>query len=697
MSRQLPPTAAASRALELRELIGKYNYQYYVLDQPSVPDAEYDRLMRELVQLEAQHPQLVTPDSPTQRVGGEVAGGFAPVRHRVPMLSLDNAFSEADIEAFDRRVRTRLGRPDAQIDYCAEPKLDGLAVSLTYRDGKLALAATRGDGTEGEDITANIRTIRSVPLALHGPAPDQIEIRGEVFMPFEGLQRLNAAQAAAGDKVFANARNAAAGSLRQLDPRITAARPLEVFFYGYGYWEQPPPTQSAMLERLARWGLRTSPEIDRVRGVEGCLGYFRRIGAKRASLPYQIDGVVYKVDSRADQEALGYVARAPRWAIAHKFPAEEALTVVREIGFQVGRTGVLTPVARLEPVAVGGVIVSNATLHNMDEVERKDVREGDTVVVRRAGDVIPEIVSVLLERRPQGARRPQLPEHCPVCGSAVVRVEGEVAARCTGAFTCPAQRQEALRHFASRRALDIEGLGHKLVAQLVEQELVHTPSDLYALAAAANGVAQLTDLERMGEKSAANLLAAIEHSKHAPLPRLLNGLGIPGVGETTARALADHFGSLDAMQSASEEQIQEVDGVGPVLATSIHSFFADSRHRAELERLRELGVQPPPHPTVLPAATGAAARGAARSAQTPDPSCPLAGLTVVLTGTLAGMTRDEAAEQLRGRGAKVTGSVSKGTDYVVAGADAGSKLTRARELGVAVLDEDGLAELLARR
>ncbi len=400
-------------------------------------------------------------------------------------------------------------------------------------------------------------------------------------MPLEGLRRLNAAAGAAGDKVFANARNAAAGSLRQLDPRITAARPLAAFFYGHGYWERPPATQSGVLQQLTRWGLPVSPEVRTVRGVQGCLEYFRAIGAKRASLPYQIDGVVYKVDSRADQEALGYVARAPRWAIAHKFPAEEALTVVREIGFQVGRTGVLTPVARLEPVAVGGVIVSNATLHNMDEVERKDVRAGDTVVVRRAGDVIPEIVSVVLERRPRGTHRPKLPSHCPICGAVVIRVEGEVAARCTGAFTCPAQRQEALRHFASRRALDIEGLGQKLVAQLVEQQLVHTPSDLYALQAQ-----DLMKLERMGEKSAANLLEAIAHSRHTTLPRLLNGLGIPGVGESTAKALADHFGSLERLQQAPRDQIEEVEGVGRVLAASIHGYFAVPRHRSEIKRLR---------------------------------------------------------------------------------------------------------------
>jgi DNA ligase (NAD+) len=673
-----PPTRR--RVAELRELIEQYDYRYYVLDDPSVPDAEYDRLMQELRDIEAQRPELVTADSPTQRVSGQIAAGFAEVRHGVPMLSLDNAFSEDDIVAFDRRVRERLGRADQQIQYCAEPKLDGLAVSLTYRAGRFIVAATRGDGSSGEDITANIRTLRAVPLLLRGPAPDEVEVRGEVFMPLAGFTRMNAAALAAGDKVFANPRNAAAGSLRQLDARVTATRPLQVFFYAVGQWQgsmPQPPGQIELLQQLAHWGLRTNPEVRPVVGAAGCLDYFHALGARRATLPYQIDGVVYKVNARADQQALGFVARAPRWAIAHKFPADEALTVVRAIEFQVGRTGVLTPVARLEPVQLAGVTVSNATLHNMDEVERKDVRVGDTVVVRRAGDVIPEIVRVLPERRPKGARRPKLPDKCPICHSLVVRVEGEAAARCSGGFTCPAQRKEALRHFASRRALDIEGLGDKLIDQLVEQELLHSPSDIFALDAA-----KLAELERMGEKSAANLVAAIERSKDTTLPRLLHGLGIAGVGESTAKSLADHFGSLDALAQASVEQILEVPDVGPVIAASVQGFFADARHRAELTRLRSFGLHWPEGPP---------------AARQNKQALPLSGVTVVLTGTLPGLSRDEAAERLQALGAKVSSSVSKKTNYVIAGAEPGSKLKRAEQLGIEVLDERGLAQLLARK
>jgi DNA ligase (NAD+) len=664
----------------LRKLIDQHDYRYYVLDDPSVPDAEYDRLMGELHALEAQHPELVTADSPTQRVSGQIAAGFAEVRHSVPMLSLDNAFDDADIVAFDRRVRERLKRDEQPIEYCAEPKLDGLAVSLTYRAGRLAVAATRGDGSSVEDITANIRTIRAVPLTLRGPAPDEIEVRGEVFMPLAGFARMNAAAASAGEKLKANPRNAAAGSLRQLDPRITAARPLDVFFYAVGQWQGAPEraaSQTGLLRQLADWGLRTNPEVRAVAGAAGCIEFFHAIGARRAALPYQIDGVVYKVNSRADEEALGFVSRAPRWAIAHKFAADEALTVVRDIEFQVGRTGVLTPVARLEPVQLAGVTVSNATLHNMDEVERKDVHIGDTVVVRRAGEVIPEIVRVLPERRPGGARRPKLPKKCPICCSEVVRVEGEAAARCTGGFSCPAQRKEALLHFASRRALDIEGLGDKLVDQLVGQDLLVTPGDIYELSAS-----QLTELDRMGEKSAANLVAAIEHSKATTLPRLLYGLGITGVGESTAKALADHFGSLAALESASVERILEVPDIGPVIAASVYSFFNDARHRAEFKRLRALGLhwpEAPPAPAVAKAAL------------------PLSGITVVLTGTLPTLSRDEAAERLTALGAKVTSAVSKKTSYVIAGAEPGSKLARAEQLGIEVLDEQGLEKLLRRQ
>jgi DNA ligase (NAD+) len=672
--------ATRRRVAELRELIDQYDYRYYVLDDPTVPDAEYDRLMLELRELEAQHPELLTADSPTQRVSGQIAAGFASVRHSVPMLSLDNAFGDDAIVAFDRRVRERLGGDTQPIEYCAEPKLDGLAVSLTYRAGRLAVGATRGDGSSGEDITANIRTIRAVPLSLRGAAPELVEVRGEVVMPTAGFERMNAAAQAAGEKVFANPRNAAAGSLRQLDARVTATRPLEIFFYAVGAWQgavAAPPSQTGLLRQLADWGLRTNPEIRTVTGAAGCLEYFHALGARRSALPYQIDGVVYKVNSRADQQALGFVSRAPRWAIAHKFPADEALTVVHDIEFQVGRTGVLTPVARLKPVQLAGVTVSNATLHNMDEVERKDVHLGDTVVVRRAGDVIPEIVRVLPERRPPGARRPKLPERCPICNSEVVRVQGEAAARCSGGFSCPAQRKEALRHFASRRALDIEGLGEKLIDQLVGQELLRTPSDIYELDAAS-----LAGLARMGEKSAANLRAAVEHSKATTLPRLLHGLGIAGVGESTAKALADHFGSLAALQNASLDEILEVSDIGPVIAASVHSFFNDARHRAELKRLRALGVH---WPEQRPAA---AARRAA---------LPLSGMSVVLTGTLPNLSRDGAAERLTALGAKVSGSVSKKTSYVIAGAEPGSKLARAHELGIPVLDERGLEQLLRRK
>jgi DNA ligase (NAD+) len=672
--------ATRRRIAALRELIDQYDYRYYVLDDPSVPDAEYDRLMRELRELEAQHPELVTADSPTQRVSGQVAAGFAQVRHSVPMLSLDNAFSDDDIVAFDRRVRERLGRDDQVIEYCAEPKLDGLAVSLTYRSGRLVLGATRGDGSSGEDITANIKTIRAVPLMLRGRTPEEVEVRGEVFMPLAGFTRMNAAAARAGEKVFANPRNAAAGSLRQLDARISAARPLDVFFYAVGRWQgapAAPDSQTGLLQRLADWGLRTNPEVRAVLGAAGCLEFIHAIGARRGTLAYQIDGVVYKVNARADQEALGYVSRAPRWAIAHKFPADEALTVLRDIEFQVGRTGVLTPVARLEPVQLAGVTVSNATLHNMDEVERKDVHLGDTVVVRRAGDVIPEIVRVLPERRPPGAQRPLLPDKCPICQSQVVRVEGEAAARCSGGFTCPAQRKEALRHFASRRALDIEGLGDKLIDQLVGLDLVRTPSDLFKLEAA-----RLADMQRMGEKSAANLVAAIEHSKATTLARLLHGLGIAGVGESTARALAEHFGSLTALQSASVEQVLEVPDIGPVIAASVQGFFADTRHRAELKRLQALGLHWPEGP---PASASAPA------------ALPLSGITVVLTGTLPSLSREVAGERLAALGAKVSGSVSKKTSYLIAGAEPGSKLARAQQLGVPVLDQHGLEELLRRR
>jgi DNA ligase (NAD+) len=665
-------SSPGARAQELRAQIARHDYRYYILDDPEVPDAEYDRLLGELRALEQAHPQLITPDSPTQRVSGAPSAAFAEVRHGVPMLSLDNAFADTEVEDFDRRVRERLGQEGA-VEYCAEPKLDGLAISLHYEHGVLARAATRGDGATGEDVTANVRTIRSVPLRLQGAPPTELEARGEVFMPVAGFKQLNATAAAAGEKVFVNPRNAAAGALRQLDPNVTAARPLAVFFYGAGIWRgaPEPATQQQLLAQLAAWGLRTNPETRVVGGAKGCLEYYRALAARRPGLPYQIDGVVYKVNSRPDQQRLGQVSRAPRWAVAHKFPADEALTVLREVEFQVGRTGVLTPVARLEPVMVGGASVSNATLHNMDEIERKDVRCGDTVVIRRAGDVIPELVRVLPERRPKDARRIVLPQTCPVCGSPVLRVAGEAAARCTGGFNCAAQRKEALRHFASRRAMDIEGLGDRLIDQLVDRAMVATPADLYALRAA-----DLAELERMGERSAARVLASLERSKSTSLARFLLALGIRDVGESTAAALVEHFGTLAAIESATLEQVLEVPDVGPVIAAQIQAFFAAPSNRTIVQRLIAAGVSWPE------------SAGGARAAR------PLAGITVVLTGALETMTREQAGEALQALGAKVSSAVSKRTNYLVAGAEAGSKLARARELKVPVLDERALQELL---
>jgi DNA ligase (NAD+) len=666
--------APAARAAELRAQIAQHDYRYYVLDDPQISDADYDRLMQELRSLETEHPTLVTPDSPTQRVSGSPSAAFRQVLHHVPMLSLDNAFTEEDVHAFDRRIHERLKR-EGDLEYVAEPKLDGLAVALLYRNGAFERAATRGDGVTGEDVTANVRTIRAVPQRLRAGAPQLLEVRGEVFMPLAGFERMNAQARERGEKVFVNPRNAAAGSLRQLDARITAARPLAAFFYGLGTLEGRafPERQSALLEMLRALGLPVSPEARTVRGVAGCLAYYHEIGARRATLPYQIDGVVYKLDLRADQERLGFVSRAPRWAIAHKWPAEEAQTTVRGIEFNVGRTGALTPLARLVPVFVGGVTVSNVTLHNIDEVHRKDVRVGDTVLVRRAGDVIPEVVSVVLDKRPAGSSPVQLPERCPVCNSRVLRVEGEAVARCTGGFTCRAQRQEALRHFASRRALDIEGLGDKLIEQLVERDWVKSPADLYALT-----VPQLAELERMGEKSAANLVSAIDKSRDTTLPRLLYALGIREVGEATALALARHFGSLDPLMAADEAAIQQVPDIGPVVAAHVAAFFGSDAHRSVIKALRDKGVN---WPHMESSAASAAA-------------LPLSGRTFVITGTLAAMSREEAARALTALGAKVSGSVSKKTTAVVAGREAGSKLAKARELGIPVLEEQELIELL---
>ena len=666
---------AAKRADELRRLIEHHNHRYYVLDDPEVSDARYDALLRELQQLEAAHPDLVTPDSPTQRVGGFVSREFAEVVHAVPMLSLDNAFSEQDVLDFDRRVRERLDVAD--VEYSAEPKIDGLAISVRYERGRLVQAATRGDGAKGEDVTANVRAIRSVPLRLVGRhAPAVLEVRGEVFMTRRSFEMLNRRQSESGDKTFANPRNAAAGSLRQLDPSITASRSLDLFFYGVGASEgwSSPRRHSEVLASLRELGLRTCPEIDVVAGVAGCLAYYGRIGGKRDSLGYDIDGVVYKVDRLDWQRDLGFVARAPRWAVAHKFPAQEETTTVRDVEFQVGRTGALTPVARLEPVFVGGVTVSNVTLHNMDDLERKDVRIGDTVVVRRAGDVIPEVVRVIPELRPADARRVELPERCPVCGSHVTRTEGEAVARCSGGLVCLAQRREALRHFASRRAMDVEGLGDKLVEQLVDAGRVTTPADLYTLE-----TEELAGLERMGPRSATNLVAALGRSKQTTLPRFLFALGIRDVGEATALALAQHFGNLDALQGATLEQIQQVRDVGPVVAAHLHDFFSEPRNREVIAALRKAGVTWPEVEQAVVPAQG-----------------PLTGEIVVITGTLSSMTRDEARDAARAAGATVTDSVSKKTTLLVTGGEPGSKLRKAQELGVRVVDESQFLGLLGR-
>ena len=665
------PDAAVRRAAELRRLIDRYNHRYYALDDPEVPDAEYDQRLRELQALEARYPALVTADSPTQRVGTSPVAAFAEVRHRRPMLSLDNAFSDEEVRDFDRRVRGRLGTVPA-VAYSVEPKLDGLAVNATYEDGVYTRAATRGDGEKGEDITANLRTIRSLPLRLHTRAPPRLlEVRGEVYMPLAGFRRLNEQAAARGEKTFVNPRNAAAGALRQLDPAVSASRPLDFFVFGIGdvEGEALAERQGELLETLRRFGFRICPHTRVVASIDDCLRYFQEIGAERHRLPFQIDGVVYKVDEFALQRRLGFVARAPRWAIAHKFPAEEAMTTVRGIEFQVGRTGALTPVARLAPIHVGGVTVSNATLHNIDELHRKDVRIGDTVVVRRAGDVIPEVVAVIPERRPRGTHRVELPAVCPVCGSPVERVEGQAIARCTGGRRCPAQRKEEIKHFASRRALDIEGLGDKLVEQLVDAGLVKSPADLFTLEEA-----RLAALDRMGEKSARKLLAAIEHAKRTTLARFLNALGIRDVGESTAAALASHFGGLDALRAADVAQIQEVPDAGPVVATSVVAYFRDRANAAVLDRLLASGIHWPRPPAV--------ARG------------PLAGKVFVLTGTLEGCTREDATERITARGGKVSGSVSKKTDYVVAGRDPGSKLDKARSLGITILDEAAFVRLL---
>jgi DNA ligase (NAD+) len=676
------------RVEALRELLHHHAHRYYVLDEPEIPDAEYDKLFRELQSLEEQHPELLVPDSPTHRVGGAVLEGFAKVRHKVPMLSIR---TETDIEAsgarnFDGRVRRELGlaETDPPVQYVAELKFDGLALNLRYEDGVLVQAATRGDGEIGEDVTQNIRTVGQIPLRLHKGAPPVLEVRGEVYMRRDDFERLNElqrekiAKGAKGEKTFVNPRNAAAGAVRQLDPAIARQRPLSFYAYGWGELvlpEQGGPafeTHHEMLDALRAWGLPVSRETRLANGADDLVAFHQDIGGRRDKLPFDIDGVVYKVDSLALQKRLGFVTREPRWAVAHKFPAQEQLTTVEGIEVQVGRTGKLTPVAKLAPVFVGGVTVTNATLHNEDEARRKDVRVGDTVIVRRAGDVIPEVVSVVAEKRVKDAPQFTMPPRCPVCGSEAVREEGEVDHRCTGGLFCGAQRKQAILHFAQRRAMDVEGLGEKLVDQVVDAGVVKTLPDLYRL-----GLANLVALERMGEKSAQNLLAGLEQSKATSLPRFLYGLGIRHVGEATARDLARHFGGLDAILDASVEQLLEVPDVGPVVAESIHTFFAQPHNREVVEQLRACGVH---------------WEEGAPAVQAPK---PLAGKTVVLTGTLPTLSRDEAKDLLEAAGAKVAGSVSKKTSYVVAGADAGSKLDKAQELGVPVLDEDGLKALLA--
>jgi DNA ligase (NAD+) len=658
---------------KLRQDINNYNHHYFVLDDPIISDAEYDQYLHKLRKIEQQHPELVTADSPTQRVGAKPLKEFAEVRHDVPMLSLENGFSEEDVFAFDQRIHERLN-VQHDIEYACEPKLDGLAVSIRYENGLLVRAATRGDGETGEDITQNIRTIPMIPLRLHGDDyPDILEVRGEVYMPKKGFLELNERARKTGDKIFVNPRNAAAGSLRQLDPAMTASRPLAIFCYGMGIIEGTdlPKTHSDMLARLKKWGLRVNPESKVVQGIQACLSYYNKIGGKRDNLSYEIDGVVYKVNAIADQKKLGFVSRAPRWAIAHKFPSEEVMTTVEDVEFQVGRTGALTPVARLKPVFVHGVTISNATLHNMDEVHRKDVHIGDTVIVRRAGDVIPEVVTAVSQHRPSDAKKISLPSYCPICHSKVEQVEGEAVARCSGGLFCPAQRKEALKHFASRRAMDIEGLGDKLIEQLVDREIVQNPADLYSLT-----LDTLANLERMADKSAQNIIDALDKSKSTTLARFLYSLGIREVGEATAKLLAQHFGDLEPLYSTTEADLQSIQDIGPVVAQHIIAFFAEKHNREVIKKLQHAGIH---WQSVKKLSTS-----------------PLAGQTFVLTGTLKSLSRDEAKEKLESLGAKVSGSVSSKTHYVVVGEDAGSKLAKAKELNIKTMTEDEFLAFLNR-
>lgn len=665
---------AAVRVAKLHELLHEHAHQYYVLDQPSISDSEYDGLFRELETLEAEHPELMTADSPTQRVGAEPLSGFEQVTHAVRMLSLGNAFSDEELDDFDRRVRERLELLDDAAHYVAEPKLDGLAVSLRYENGILVQGATRGDGSTGENVTSNLKTLEMIPLKLRTSEPPPVlEARGEVFMSHDAFKQLNTTMAESGKPAFINPRNAAAGSLRQLDSKKTAARRLSIYLYGVGEVQgaEVPECHFDVLDWLSSLGLPINAETRQCVGIAACHEAFHDLGARRAALGYDIDGVVFKVDSLSEQRELGFVSRAPRWAIAQKFPAEEAETRLDGVEFQVGRTGALTPVARLAPVFVGGVTVSNATLHNMDEIQRKDIRIGDIVVVRRAGDVIPEVARTVIEKRPESAQIIVLPDVCPVCGSDVLREEGEVKSRCSGGMRCDAQRREAIKHFASRRAMDVDGLGDKLVEQLSDAGIITTVADLYALT-----VEQLVNLPRMGEKSATNLVQAIVSSKDTTLPRFVFGLGIRDVGETGSAALAGHFGSLEALMMADAESLEAVDDIGPIAAASVIGFFQNDGNREVIEGLLAAGVRFPE--------------------QVREEVEPLLeGNTYVITGTLAGMTRDEAKQRLQRLGAKVSGSVSKRTSALIAGEAAGSKLTKAEELGVPVLDEAALLELLS--
>ena len=697
------PASPAARAAELRQTLEQHLYQYHVLDQPTIADAEYDVLFNELVNIETGDPGLATADSPTQRVGSKVLDGFKPVTHRMPMLSLGNAFTDEDARNFDRRCREGLSMAADDIEYACEPKFDGLAISLTYVDGVFVQGATRGDGAVGEDVTENLKTVRSIPLSLHssspsagGAIPKLLEVRGEVLMLKKDFLSLNERQAAKGDKLFVNPRNAAAGTLRQLDSKLTASRPLAFFAYGVGDigaldGVNLPRSHSAMMDWLESLRFPVTRERRVVLGLQGLLDFYKDIGTRRPQLPFEIDGVVYKVNSFVAQEKLGFVSRAPRFATAHKFPAEEATTVLLGIDVQVGRTGAITPVARLQPVFVGGTTVSNATLHNEDEIRRKDLKIGDTVVVRRAGDVIPEVAAVIYANRPADAQNFVMPTHCPQCNSLIEKLAGEAIARCTGGLFCPAQRKQALLHFAGRRAVDIEGLGDKLVEQIVDANLVRTPADVYRL-----GLAALSNLGRMAEKSANNLLAAIEKSKQTTLAKFLFGLGIRHVGESTAKDLAKHFGNLDAVMNANAEALLDVNDVGPVVAQSVRNFFDQAHNREVVEQLRACGVTWPEREYVvfsndsnaLSASPGVDLGPSAEGRNT------FFGKTVVLTGTLPTLARDEAKDKLELAGAKVAGSVSKQTDFVIAGIDAGSKLEKAIELGVTVLDEAQFLKML---